>query len=197
MKKIIEKLKNAGINPENSAILCVDCQNGFTLRCPDELPVNGTDEKWIESVNEFLLEAKNNNYLIVASKDDHPEIHVSFDIWPPHCIKGTYGNELFIKNYDFVVKKGTTENTDSYSAFYEDFKTKKENELEHIFNEHRIKKLAILGLAGDVCVLETIKTALERGFDIIVLEDFIKSVNEKSMKEILELENLSSKVKFI
>ncbi|OQY10730.1 MAG: isochorismatase [Marinitoga sp. 4572_148] len=150
MKKIIEKLKNAGINPENSAILCVDCQNGFTLRCPDELPVNGTDEKWIESVNEFLLEAKNNNYLIVASKDDHPENHVSFDIWPPHCIKGTYG-----------------------------------------------KKLAILGLAGDVCVLETIKTALERGFDIIVLEDFIKSVNGKSMKEILKLENLSSKVKFI
>ncbi|WGS66048.1 isochorismatase family protein [Marinitoga aeolica] len=184
-------------NSENTAILCVDCQNGFTLRCPNELPVEGTDEKWIKSVNEFLNEAKKNNYLIVASKDDHPKNHKSFEIWPPHCIKNTFGNELFINTYDFVVKKGTTENTDSYSAFYEDFKTKKENSLENILNEYKIKKLIVLGLAGDVCVLETIKTALERGFDIVVLNDYIKSVNKKNINKILESENLSNEVKII
>ncbi|WP_240739494.1 isochorismatase family protein [Marinitoga lauensis] len=194
---IIEKLKNMGFNAEYTAILCVDCQNGFTLRCPNELPVEGTDEKWISSVNNFLNIAKENNYLIVASKDDHPENHISFETWPPHCIKGTYGNELFINTYDFLVKKGTLENTDSYSAFYEDFKARRENGLENILNEHKIKKLVILGLAGDVCVLETIKTAMDRGFDIVVINDYIKSVNKKSMDKILESEKLMDKIKFI
>jgi nicotinamidase/pyrazinamidase len=193
----IKKINELGFSSENSAVLCVDCQNGFTLRCTDELPVNGTDEQWIKSVNEFLDKAKKNNFLIVASKDDHPKNHKSFKIWPPHCIKGTYGNELFINTYDFLVKKGTTENTDSYSAFYEDFETKKENNLENILNEHKIKKLIILGLAGDVCVLETIKTALEKGFDILVIDEYIKSVNGKSIKENLESENLSEIIKII
>lgn len=193
----IKKINELGFSSENSAILCVDCQNGFTLRCPNELPVNGTDEQWINSVNEFLNEAKENNFLIVASKDDHPKNHKSFKIWPPHCIKNTHGNKLFIDTYDFIVKKGTTENTDSYSAFYEDFETKKENNLENILNEHNIKKLIILGLAGDVCVLETIKTALEKGFDILVIDEYIRSVNRKSIKEILESENLIDKVKII
>ncbi|GAB6188663.1 nicotinamidase [Marinitoga arctica] len=195
--EVIKRLNNLGFFSEDSAILCVDCQNGFTLRCANELPVKGTDEKWIESVNDFLLKAKNEKYLIIASKDDHPRNHKSFEIWPPHCIKNTYGNELFINTYDFLVKKGTSENSDSYSAFYEDFDSKKENNLENILNEHNIKKLIILGLAGDICVLETIKTALVKGFDVIALKDYIKSVSEKNMEEILESEKLRDKIKII
>ncbi|SHE93931.1 nicotinamidase/pyrazinamidase [Marinitoga hydrogenitolerans DSM 16785] len=194
---IIEKLKKLGYNPEDTAILCVDCQNGFTLRCSDELPVKGTTEEWINSVNDFLNYAKKNKYKIIASKDDHPKKHISFKIWPPHCVKNTFGNELFISHYDFLIKKGTTENTDSYSAFYEDFNSKAPTELENYLRKNNIKNLAVLGLAGDVCVLETIKTALEKKFNIIVLENYIKSVNEKNMKEILEIEKLNDEVKII
>ncbi|MBM7558294.1 isochorismatase family protein [Marinitoga litoralis] len=195
--EIINKLKEINFIPENTAILCVDCQNGFTLRCENELPVKGTTEEWINSVNEFLNEAKKENYLIIASKDDHPENNKSFNIWPPHCVKGTYGNELFINHYDFLVKKGTTENTDSYSAFYEDINLKNSTGLEEFLKDHNIKKLAILGLAGDVCVLETIKTALEKNFEICVLDDYIKSVNEKDMEYILKSENLIENIKIL
>ncbi|APT75493.1 isochorismatase [Marinitoga sp. 1135] len=190
-------MKDLNYDIKDTAILCVDCQNGFTLRCPEELPVEGTDEKWIEKVNEFIAEAKDIGYTIIASKDDHPENHKSFNEWPPHCIKGTYGNELFIKHYDFLVKKGTTENTDSYSAFYEDMETKNETELDKFLRENNFKKLIIFGLAGDVCVLATIKTAIKKGYDVAVIEDFIKSVNGKSMKEILDLEKLKVNIEII
>ncbi|KAF2957047.1 isochorismatase family protein [Marinitoga sp. 38H-ov] len=195
--EIIKKLKDLNFNSNNTAILCVDCQNGFTLRCENELPVNGTNEDWINSVNNFLFSAKKENYLIIASKDDHPENHISFNTWPPHCIKGTYGNELFINQYDYLVKKGTTESTDSYSAFYEDINLKNSNGLEEFLKEKNIKKLAILGLAGDVCVLATIKTALEKNFEVVVLNDYIKSVNEKDMEYILNSENLIDNIKIL
>ncbi|WP_047268163.1 isochorismatase family protein [Marinitoga sp. 1197] len=195
--EILSKIEKLNFTSENSAILCVDCQNGFTLRCPKELPVDGTNEIWIKSINDFLESAKKSGYLIITSKDDHPENHSSFQTWPPHCVKGTYGNKLFIKTYDFIVKKGITKNTDSYSAFFEDFKSKNDNGLEEYLNKNKIKKLIIFGLAGDVCVLETIKTAINKEFDILVINDFIKSVNKKSMKDILKSEKLNDKVKII
>lgn len=177
---------------KNSAVLAVDCQNGFTERCPNELPVKGTNEKWIKELNSFIKLAKIEGYLIFASMDNHPEDHLSFKEWPKHCVKETFGNKLFLDDYNYLVKKGNNQETDSYSAFYEDFKTKKMNQLNDLLKENKIENLIILGLAGDVCVIATIKTALELNYNVYVVDKFIKSVSGKIIKEILEEENINS-----
>ena len=183
LEVIISQLK---LLHNDTAVLCVDCQNGFTERCLSELPVEGTDENWIREVNAFLDLMKKNNFKIIASKDDHPENHESFKIWPPHCIKGTYGNQLFIDNYDHIILKGQDEDSDSYSAFYSDINKKIESGLDKILKDYKIKNLIILGLAGDVCVIATIEDALKRGYKIFPIKEYIKSVNKKDIKEICE-----------
>ena len=180
---IVNTLK---LSPSNTAILCVDCQNGFTERCPNELPVTGTNEEWIDQLNEFLTLMKEKNFKIFASMDDHPENHISFEKWPPHCIKGTYGNQLFINTYDFVIKKGIEIVGDSYSAFYKDIERKIESELDELLRKHKIENLVVLGLAGDVCVIATIEDALKRGYRVFPVNQYIKSVNKKDIKEIIE-----------
>ncbi|BBE30981.1 bifunctional pyrazinamidase/nicotinamidase [Tepiditoga spiralis] len=185
MKTLIEKIKILNLFPINTAILCVDCQNSFTLRCSNELPVEETDEVWIKSINNFLKLAKKEKYKIFASKDDHPKDHISFKEWPMHCVKNTYGNKLFINYVDYIVKKGSLKETDSYSAFYENFEDTP-NELDLLLKNNKIKNLIIFGLAGDICVLETIKSSIKKGYNTFVIKDFIKSVNKKDIDSILK-----------
>lgn len=182
--EIFERLIMRGITSSNTALLCVDCQYGFTEELPDELPVKGTDKKWRKELNDLIKEFKESTFLIVASKDDHPKNHKSFSKWPAHCVQGTKGNELFISNYDKIFKKGTTENTDSYSAFYEDFESKKENGLNEELQINNIKNLVIVGLAAEICVLETAKTAINNGYKVYLIDKFVKSVNGKDNSEI-------------
>jgi nicotinamidase/pyrazinamidase len=182
--EVFERLIMRGITSSNTALLCVDCQYGFTEDQPDELPVKGTDEKWRKELDNLAKEFKASTFLVVASKDDHPEDHKSFNEWSPHCIKGTRGNELFISNYDKVFTKGTTKDTDSKSAFYEDFDSKSENGLNEELENNNIKNLVIVGLAAEVCVLSTVKTAIEKGYKVYLVDAFVKSINGKDNSEI-------------
>ncbi len=194
MNKYYEKIVKLNLEPYNTAILCVDCQNGFTLRCEEELPVHGTDENWINSISDFLKDCSKNDFRIYASKDNHSENHMSFNQWPVHCVKGTYGGELFLKYYDYLVRKGSTDNSESYSAFYENQDLKIANKLQSLLEINEIENLIIFGLAGDVCVLATLKTALKKGYKVYIIEEFIKSVSKKDFSEILKDENLLKKV---
>jgi len=44
--------------------------------------------------------------------------------------------------------------------------------------------LVIVGLAAEVCVLETVKTAIEKGYKIYLVDNFVKSIDGKSNSEI-------------
>lgn len=196
MLELLDKIENT-LENKKTAILCVDCQNGFTLRCKNELPVPDTDEDWIKKINIFIKEMMIRDYKIYASKDNHPDSHSSFKEWPVHCVKGTYGNELFLDYHDYLVKKGTKINTDSYSAFYDDQKTKTANKLQSLLEINEIDNLIIFGLAGDVCVIATIITALRKGYNVYIIKDFIKSVSGEKIEEILKKENIYHKIKIL
>jgi nicotinamidase/pyrazinamidase len=185
-KELFIILENIKLLPFDTAIICVDCQNSFTERCPNELPVEGTNDIWIDEINEFLHIAKSKGYKIFASIDDHPKNHISFEIWPPHCVQGTYGHDLFISTHDIIIRKGFNQDADSYSAFYSDINKKIESELDSLLKKNKIKNLIILGLAGDVCVISTIQDAIKRNYRVYPIERYIKSVNKKGIREIIE-----------
>jgi len=148
------------------------------------LPVKGTDEKWRNDLNKLAEEFKDSTFLVLASKDDHPENHESFEEWPPHCIQDTKGNELFISNYNKIFVKGTTVDTDSKSAFFTDSKSEETNGLDEEMQNNNIKNLVVVGLAAEVCVLETVKTAIDKGYKIYLVDSFVKSIDGKNNSEI-------------
>src|SRR3990167_10174838 len=101
----------------NSALLLIDLQNDFCSG--GSLAVSGGEDV-IAIANALMPHFKT----IIATQDWHPDNHVSFEsVWPVHCVQNTKGAELHpdlnTDRITIIFKKGTDENIDSYSAFYD------------------------------------------------------------------------------
>jgi len=175
------------------ALLIVDIQNDFLPG--GALPVPDGD-KIIPVVNEIL---KHPFDLVIASKDWHPQDHGSFasthnkevgevidlfgleqNLWPDHCVQDSFGSDfppsLDITKIEKIIYKGTNENIDSYSAFYDNGHLKA-TELDDVLKSKNIKDLYVAGLATDYCVKDTIIDARQLGYNTFLIEDAIRGIN--------------------
>ena len=146
------------------ALIIVDFQNDFTpggaLAVTEGNAIAGR-------VNE--LAASGEFDLVVATRDWHPPDHGSFaeqgGPWPPHCVQGTEGAELFPgldrTRVEAVIDKGQAVDADGYSAF-------EATELERLLRDRDIDRLTVVGLATDYCVKNTAIGGAELGFQVTV-----------------------------
>eukprot|EP00465_Bigelowiella_longifila_P003565 CAMPEP_0185252442 /NCGR_PEP_ID=MMETSP1359-20130426/1526_1 /TAXON_ID=552665 /ORGANISM="Bigelowiella longifila, Strain CCMP242" /LENGTH=219 /DNA_ID=CAMNT_0027834603 /DNA_START=178 /DNA_END=837 /DNA_ORIENTATION=+ len=195
--------------PAKRALLIVDVQNDFCPPSGSLMVKDGADV--IPHINKLKKECKWD--LICASQDWHPSDHCSFAsnnkgaklfteitmesgskqmMWPVHCVQGSEGakfhNDLDLNSIDKIVKKGTHQHVDSYSAFFDNDK-KTKTELNEILEKHGITDLYITGLAYDFCVGFSALDAKNIGYNTTVITDATRSVAEesaKSMKKQLE-----------
>lgn len=158
-----------------SALIIVDVQNDF---CPGgALPVPEGD-KIIPILNRYIEVFNSRKLLIYATRDWHPENHISFKTrggpWPPHCIQNTWGAKfhpnLNIPPHSIIIPKATEPDREAYSGF-------EGTNLENDLKNRKIKRVFIGGLALDYCVKETVMDALKIGFETILLEDASRGVN--------------------
>lgn len=193
------------------ALLLVDLQNDFCKN--GALEVKDADLV-IPVANSLIKKFSENNDLIVATKDWHPNSHKSFAInsngkvgelgilnglpqvwWPVHCVENTFGSEfhseLNSNNIDKTIFKGNNPKIDSYSAFFDNGKLQK-TDLDNFLKEKKIDTLYIMGLATDFCVKFTVLDALELGYKVYLIEDGCKGVNltpSSSKDAIKEMKN--------
>lgn len=124
---------------------------------------------------------------VVASRDWHPRNHSSFidqgGPWPPHCVAGTPGAELDaglrLPADTKVVDKATTPGEDVYSAF-------EGTELAAWLRERGVTRLAVGGLATEYCVLNTAADAIRMGFDVLLVEDAIRAIDDADGRRAVE-----------
>ena len=119
-------------------LILVDIQNDF---CPGGALAVPEGHQVVPVANKLMCSGAFD--LVIASKDWHPEGHVSFadnhtgrnvferielssgpqTLWPRHCVQGSPGAELHLHleraAIDFIVEKGTSPTIDSYSAFFD------------------------------------------------------------------------------
>lgn len=153
-----------------NALLIIDVQNDF---CPGgSLAVENGD-----AIIPFINNAIDGKYydLVIASQDWHPAGHGSFAsshpgkspfemgelsgapqmMWPDHCVQESFGAEfhadLRISGIEYVQRKGTDPNVDSYSAF-KDNAADKVTGLADYLRQKQITELDVCGLATDYCV---------------------------------------------
>jgi nicotinamidase/pyrazinamidase len=152
----------------------VDAQNGFTPRCPFELPVPD---------GHLIVPELNRNAELasvrVGSKDCHPPKavwtadaeHPQFSpienggpdvdlYWNAHCVVGTYGNQLIeglppVANYDFFVFKGIEPNFHPYGACFHRRNRKMPTGVMEYLHAQGISHVIVGGLAKDFCVKDT------------------------------------------
>lgn len=113
---------------------------------------------------------------VIFTQDWHPLEHCSFKenggIWPVHCVANTIGAgipvELFKVSKDYVIyDKGTLESAEEYGAF----DTSKDNFTfsetygsmfyDEPYENSCLDSVVVCGIAGDYCVVETLKNIVK------------------------------------
>ncbi|MBS0620882.1 MAG: nicotinamidase [Verrucomicrobia bacterium] len=151
------------------ALLIVDMQNDFLPG--GALPVPKAEEL-LPLINALAREFA----LVITCQDWHPPNHVSFGLWPVHCVQNTQGAELSPElDKTRIAKrffKGIDAHRDSYSAF------SAEGFAEYL-KEKQVDQLVIVGIATEYCVLSTALDALEWGGDVAVIRKMTRAIDSK------------------
>ena len=135
---------------DGDAPLIVDVQNDF---CPGGALAVGDGDAVVPVLNEWIAAAMEVAVPVIASRDWHPEDHVSFEgqggPWPPHCVQGTSGaafrEDLRLPPTTIIATKGSDATKEAYSAF-------EGTELDRQLRELGVGRLWAGGLALDYCV---------------------------------------------
>jgi nicotinamidase/pyrazinamidase len=191
------------------ALVIVDMQNDFMPG--GALGVSGAD-RLIPIINALIP----NFPLVVASQDWHPSDHISFAsihpgakpgdqipveggmqvLWPDHCVRDTFGAKL-VKGLNqsqiaAYFHKGTDQNIDSYSAFFDNAR-RKSTGLGDYLRERGVTDVYLVGVATDYCVLYSAFDAIDLGFQVHVIVDACRSINLDPKDEERALASIAAK----
>jgi len=179
---------------ENSVLIIIDLQNDF---CPGGALAVNEGDKIVPVINNLLTKKFKK---IIATQDWHPKNHISFAVthknkkigdiiekngivqylWPEHCVAGSKGADfhpdLITSKIDLIIRKGTDENLDSYSAFLENDKKTKTG-LDGYLKSLKIEKVFLCGLATDYCVFYSAIDSKNFGFETYVILDASRGVD--------------------
>jgi len=155
-----------------NALIVEDVQNDFMPG--GGYPVPKGDEI-VAPINKLLKYTRNNNWLVVFSRDWHP-------VGMNHCVKNTEGAKfhpnLEIQDNDIVISKGEDTSDKHYSTFNSD-----DISLLELLKGNNITNVYIAGLATDYCVFHTSLDSVKNGFYTSVIIDACRAVNKNGVTE--------------
>jgi nicotinamidase/pyrazinamidase len=178
---------------KSSALLVIDIQNDF---CPGGALAVADGDAIIPLINRIARKFET----VVITQDWHPADHISFaaqhpgktpfeqitleyggqTLWPTHCVMATFGAELHadldIPHASLILRKGSHQDVDSYSAFLEaDRKTK--TGLDGYLASRGITEVFVCGLATDFCVAWSAEDAASFGLHATLIEDACRAID--------------------
>jgi nicotinamidase/pyrazinamidase len=181
---------------KHSALLVIDVQPDFCPGGPLAVP-GGTDI--IPLINQLAKKFET----VVLTQDWHPASHISFAanhpgrapfemlslpygeqvLWPTHCVMATEGAALHpaldIPHASLILRKGSHQNVDSYSAFLEADRIIKTG-LDGYLRSRGIEHVYLCGLATDFCVAWSAEDASHFGFAATIIEDACRAIDMNS-----------------
>ena len=146
-------------------LLIVDPQMDFIT---GSLPVPEA-EKAMDALSAYLETSGYDYTLICVTCDRHPLRHISFNPfggqWPPHCVESSVGAAVWpplmkaLESHSDLVRflyKGESLDKDEYSIFQN---PKGAADMDKYIKAFCISDIDICGLAGDICVANTLRDA--------------------------------------
>lgn len=166
----------------NTAILIIDMVWDF-VDPSGALPVKDADEL-IPNINR---EIKNADVLIHVC-DEHREDDKEFEIYPPHCIKGTKG-ALIVEGFKYFKLINFVHKKTRFSGFF-NTDIKGYSKLEKILRQNNVDELLITGVCTEICVLATTLDALMRDYKVTLPKDCTKGLTDAGEMAALEFMEL-------
>ena len=143
-------------------LLVVDAQHDFI---DGALPVPAAANA-MDALARYIRQTDGQYTVKVFTADNHPADHMSFvdngGSWPTHCVAGTWGASIWesllmaandTNGETVVVYKGDNSSTEEYSIFAN---KKSAAIIDDIIRKNNIVNIDICGLAGDICVAQTL-----------------------------------------
>ncbi|RYJ19580.1 cysteine hydrolase [Halogeometricum borinquense] len=169
-------------DPERTAVVVVDMQNGFCH--PDGSLYAPKSEAVVDDVAALVADVRDAGAAVVYTRDVHPpeqfddaHYYDEFDRWGEHVVEGTWETELVeeldVREDDHVVVKHT------YDAFHQ-------TELEGWLDAHGIDDLLFCGTLANVCVLHTAGSAGLRDYRPVLVADAIGAIEADHKEYALE-----------
>jgi len=158
---------------DTTALVVVDVQNDFADPAGGLYVRDG--EAVVPLINLEVGAAQNAGATVVYTQDWHPESTPHFEkdggIWPVHCVADTWGAELHpnLLVHGPVVRKGTS-GEDGYSGFSVRDPVSgaaAPTQLQSLLDPS-VRRLVVVGLAGDYCVKETALDGVRLGYEVEV-----------------------------
>ncbi|KAL8814034.1 MAG: hypothetical protein Q9223_006718, partial [Gallowayella weberi] len=119
------------------------------------------------------------------SNPQNPSETATIPIWPAHCIQGTPGAEIIpeidISKVDRIIDKGRNKRVEMFSAFSDAFGNKSDAasfDLAAYMRGEGVSRIFVVGLAGEYCVRCTAIDAMKERFEVLIVEEGVKSIDE-------------------
>lgn len=154
--------------PTKTALIIVDMQNDF-VKEGGALVVPAAAET-VPNIERLLEAARESGARIAFTQDTALAEDPEFEIWPAHCVRGSWGweiiTELAPRPDELICVKNR------YDAFYDSW-------LDHFLTRiWGVEHVVIVGTVANICVLHTAASAGLRWFDIVVPADGISALND-------------------
>lgn len=152
---------------DETAVIVVDMQNDFVK--PDGNLVVEDASKTISNIQHLLEAAREVGVHVAYTQDTAVEDDPEFDIWPEHCVRGTWGREFVTELEpepdDLICPKNR------YDGFYGTW-------LDHFLTRiWKVKNVVIVGTVANICVLHTAASAGLRWINVVMPADGISALN--------------------
>jgi nicotinamidase/pyrazinamidase len=167
----------------DTAVVVVDVQVDFGDPSGSLYVAGGQDV--VDPINALTEQVERAGGKAYFTQDWHPPQTPHFvdqgGIWPPHGVAGTPGAELLdgLAVRGPVVRKGA-DGRDGYSGFSVRDPTTGETEatvLGGMLERDGVRRVVVVGLAGDYCVVETALDAAALGYEVEMPLSLTRFVN--------------------
>ena len=163
-----------------TALLVVDVQQDF---CPGGALAIPAGDRIVPVLNQILRAADTRRLAVYATRDWHDHASSHFlgggGPWPVHCVADSPGArfhaDLDLPDGVLIVNKGTTADSDGYSAF--EGCLVDGTALADDLRRGGITHLVVGGLATDYCIRHSVLDAIREGWHVTLVTDAIAAVD--------------------
>ena len=153
------------------ALVTIDMQRGF-LEEGHPLFCGKAARRIIPPIHRLIESELRKGTPIFFTADAHAPDDKEFEIYPPHCVRGSVEAEI-IPELSSYLDRVTLIETTHYSAFFN-------TALEQRLQQTGVKQLIVCGVCTDICVMHTVADAYYRGYEIEVRKDCVTSFDEEA-----------------
>jgi len=156
---------------KHRALIIIDMQRDF-LEKGRALFCGEHARQVIEPIQELIDQERARGTTVFFTADTHSPDDLEFDMFPPHCLRGSLGAQVIpelatrLDNTILIEKQ-------RFSAFFN-------TNLDEHLQEKGINILIICGVCTEICVLHTVADARNRDYAVEIPRDCVASFDKEA-----------------